>query len=279
MFEQNSLDDYVSIVTPKVKGAWNLHECLPKTGMDFFVILSSAAGVIGSRGQAVYAGTSTFLGAFTHWRRAQGQPAAVIHLGAVSQVGYAAETSERREEIAASFGDKGLSEKEFLAFVKAAIEGEFSNSECECTTSLKLEPNTPEPYWAADARFAHCRRAILNDSRGDATSAPGIPISQLLKQAPSPEDTRKIIYDNLVAKFCSMLLIPLEDVGPRKPVVAYGLDSLVAVEIRNWMARELGAKMQLLDILNGSSLDAVADMLVKKSDFVNPKMVGPETVK
>ena len=70
LFEQLSHDVCVSVATPKIQGAWNLHGCLPKSGLDFFILHSSVAGVIGSRGQAMYARTSTFLGAFARWRRA-----------------------------------------------------------------------------------------------------------------------------------------------------------------------------------------------------------------
>ena len=47
-------EQYVSAVRPKVQGSWNLHEYLPKD-MDFFVLLSSSAGIAGSRGQGNYA--------------------------------------------------------------------------------------------------------------------------------------------------------------------------------------------------------------------------------
>jgi len=47
-------DQYVGAIRPKVQGSWNLHENLPKN-LDFFVLLSSSAGIAGSRGQANYA--------------------------------------------------------------------------------------------------------------------------------------------------------------------------------------------------------------------------------
>ena len=90
-FEKIGIEEYRVIVRPKVQGAWNLHNALPKGEVDFFVMLSSAAGILGKRGQAVYAGTSIFLGSFAGWRQAQGLPASMIHLGAVGEVGYVAE--------------------------------------------------------------------------------------------------------------------------------------------------------------------------------------------
>ena len=274
LFEQLSHDVCVSVVTPKIQGAWNLHGCFPKSGLDFFVLHSSVAGVIGSRGQAMYARTSTFLGAFAHWKRAQDLSATVIHLRAVSEVGYIAESTERQEIIAATYGEKGMSEKEFLAYLKVAIDGQLSKfSDHECVTSLKLKANLPEPYWAADAKFSHCRRAIVDGHRQESVDAPSIPTSHLLKQPRSMESATQAVYDNVAAKFSSILMIPAEDIVPSKPIVAYGLDSLVSSKIRNWIARELGAKMQLLEVLNSSSLRALAATIVRKSGFVNQNVI------
>ena len=83
------------------------------------------------------------------------------------------------------------------------------------------------------------------------------------------ESATQVVYDNVAAKFSSILMIPAEDIVPSKPIVDYGLDSLVSVEIRNWIARELGAKMQLLEVLNSSSLRALAATIVRKSGFIN----------
>ena len=47
------------------------------------------------------------------------------------------------------------------------------------------------------------------------------------------ESANQVVYDSVAAKFSSILMILAEDIVPSKPIVAYGLDSLVSVEIRN----------------------------------------------
>lgn len=64
------MDEYEAIMRPKVQEAWNLHNALSNAPVDFFVMLASAAGILSTREQASYAGTSTFLGAFARWRQA-----------------------------------------------------------------------------------------------------------------------------------------------------------------------------------------------------------------
>ena len=57
IFVNTTAQDWQAITAPKLQGAWNLHELLPKD-MDFFVSLASIVGTTGNVGQAIYAGTS-----------------------------------------------------------------------------------------------------------------------------------------------------------------------------------------------------------------------------
>ncbi|KAG9713115.1 putative polyketide synthase, partial [Aureobasidium melanogenum] len=55
LYEQMTLDDFSAVVNPKVAGTLNLHNSLGTSELDFFIALSSVAGVVGNRGQAAYA--------------------------------------------------------------------------------------------------------------------------------------------------------------------------------------------------------------------------------
>lgn len=262
-----SFEDFTSVIAPKVNGAWNLHHCLSKTELDFFVMLSSSAGIVGSRGQAAYAGSSTVLGAFAHWRNAQGLPADTIHLGAVSEVGFISENQERKAQFAATYGDQLLTVKEFFGFVQAAIEGQVAKTaNHECVTSLKLTAENVGLYWVADAQFAHCRRAATVNQLVESSEASVVSIAHSLNRARTKAEATKVFYNSIAAKFCATLMIP-------KPVVGYGLKSLIAVEVRNWFARELDAKVQLLELTTGSSLNALADLALGRSALVNQELL------
>jgi acyl carrier protein len=51
---------------------------------------------------------------------------------------------------------------------------------------------------------------------------------------------------------------------PAKSLTVYGLDSLSAVEFRNWLRSELGADLSTLEITSASSLFALCEKIVKK---------------
>ena len=275
-------EDYMAIVRPKIQGTWNLHEVLSTSHLDFFIMLSSIAGFLGPLGQAVYAGTSTFLGAFARFRAAQGLPADTIHLGAVEGVGYLADRPELMAALRKGMGDNFLSERDVLALINASIRGQLvATGGHECLTGLQLKPGrTDGVYWAPDAKFSHCRRAILGDgydpsSSSSTSQTPDVSSpSSKLRNATSLPAAIQSVYESLGTKFASILMIPLDDITPSKPVVAYGLDSLVAIEIRNWLDREFEAKVPLMELLSASSLMALAESVVGRSGIVDLRGFG-----
>ena len=275
MFEQISIEEYNAIISPKVRGAWNLHNLLRGVDLDFFVLLSSAAGTVGSRGQAAYAATSTFLGAFARWRQSNSLPASTIHLGAVGEVGYIAERSERLAEISYTYGDSPLTEREFLAFLRTAIENQ--HSEPEIITSLaqpSAASGVAQPYWVSDAKFSQVRRAALvgQDQDTMVVDQAQRSLPQLLRGVASLEAAQQLVLGGLMTKLCSLLMIQEEDLDPTKAIVTYGLDSLIAVEFRNWIAKEIGARIQLMALLTRKSLIELAATTTARSSLVDHKL-------
>ncbi len=82
---------------PKVDGSWYLHQFTRHLPLDFFVMFSSLASVMGSAGQANHAAANAYMDALAYDRQAQGLPAISINWGAWSNAGAAAnETVEQR---------------------------------------------------------------------------------------------------------------------------------------------------------------------------------------
>lgn len=78
--------DWVSAIRPKMQGSWNLHELMPND-LDFFIFLSSSAGIIGARGQSNYNTGNAFQDALAHNRRSKGLAAVSLDLGPVLGAG------------------------------------------------------------------------------------------------------------------------------------------------------------------------------------------------
>jgi hypothetical protein len=268
LFEKMTLEDFNAVAESKVEGAWNLHDVLSDSPLDFFVALSSVAGTIGNRGQAAYAAANVFLDAFMEYRRSQGLPGTSIDLTAVRDVGYLAEVdSKRQQEVLKNIGTDGMDEAEVLALFAAAITGDLTKS-CggHCITGLELG-STLDHFWAQDAKFSilYEEAKARHGSGAGAGSGPSVPLNTQLANAESKEEALQICYEALAAKLAQVLVISLEDMDPSITVASLGLDSLVAIEIRNWIAREANANVQVLELLSSGSLIALAEIILNKS--------------
>ena len=73
------------------------------------------------------------------------------------------------------------------------------------------------------------------------------------------------------AKLCSLLMVQEEDLDPTKAIVTYGLDLLVAVEFRNWIAKEVGARIKLLDVMTSKSWGDLVALVASRSSLVDIK--------
>ena len=89
-------ESFRRVLAPKVLGAWNLHTLTADLPLDFFVVFSSVASVLGSPGQANYAAANAFLDGLAHERRAQGLPCLSVNWGPWAEVGMAARASSGR---------------------------------------------------------------------------------------------------------------------------------------------------------------------------------------
>lgn len=260
--------DYTTVIEGKVQGAWNLHNALEGVPLDFFVALSSAASIVGNRGQAAYAAANCFLAAFVQYRLARGLPASALDLTMVTDSGYLAENKDKLAEVARNLGSEGICESEVLALLNAAINGNLGKT-CNnhAVTGMRITP-TMQPFWTSDAKFKHLRLAMeaqLQQSSSSAGMSAVVSFGAALKAAKSAEEAEAVVCSGLVDKISALLMLEAEDMDVARSLTHYHLDSLVAIEIRNFIAREFEANMQVMELLASGSIVALAKMICGKS--------------
>ena len=101
----------------------------------------------------------------------------------------------------------------------------------------------------------------------------------MLQAVKSPAEAVDIVTDALRAKVAKILSLELEDVDPEKTLDAYGVDSLVAVEIGIWFKTTMEATLPIFDILGKNSIRALAMVVVEKSSLVPDRFEEAEVEK
>ena len=262
-----SVDDWHLSLRPKLLATRNLHDLLPDD-LDFFVCLSSIAGIIGSRGQANYNAGNAYQDALMQTRAARGLAATSINLSLVVGIGVSTERSEVFQ-LLKDGGLLGMNESEVLNVVKAAISGRAPTQVAlGASTGGQLEQmSASDPYWFADSRFAFLSQ--LNRQGSDASATNGAQDwKKLLSSASSKEEVYDLILTQLLEGISRIIKTEAQDMDPRKSLPALGIDSLVAIEIRTWLLKEFQADLSVFDIVSNDPLTEFAKKTIAKTALV-----------
>lgn len=269
ILDNMTIGNYKAAVRPKVQGTLNLHKQLG-SDLDFFIMLSSLAGVFGLASQTNYTAGGAFQDALARHRTAKGVPGVALDIGAVKEVGYVASNKAVYERLAKA-GYRLLSEDEILLAIESAILNPCAQVAIGINTGPSAEGH--DAILAREARFDALRYRASSSSKGGSggSKAGGAPdsLAAKLSSASSLDEATAEIVQALVKKLVDIFMIPVEEVVPSKSMAAFGVDSLVAVELRNMLALQAGAEVSIFDIMQSPSLAAFAMVVASKSAFVS----------
>jgi len=260
-----TLQQWQDVLAPKVQGTWNLHHLLPQQELDFFIMLSSIVGVRGNASQGAYSAGGAFQDAFAHYRRSLGLPAVSIDLGKIDEVGYVAERSEETAKRLDESGVSAMSKRQFLAALKVAMARGKDISAQVITGLRTYSPDRALPEYDVNT-FSMFRRTgeASKQSAGDEVGTATRP-RDALRQASTPKEATAAFCAAFVEKMSSLLMVALENIDFSKSINEYGMDSLVAVEMRNWLFKEVDITVPILELLANQSLTHLTRKLVEKS--------------
>ena len=262
-----AVEDFHETIRCKVQGTWNLHNTAieKQTQLDFFTLLSSASGVIGQKSQANYAAANVFLDSFAAYRQGLGLAACSVDLGVVEDVGYISE----RESLAARLEKKswaGINEALLHKILKFSTLQQTAPINPESATQMITGIPVPQPEDSdllLDARFGTLRFGTPSASTAAEHPQAAQTLVALARAKTDPSTLMTEATDLLNRQFTKILGLekPME---AAQPLSVYGLDSLSAVELRNWIRLQLGAQVTTLDVLNATSLVTLCEKVLLK---------------
>lgn len=116
-----AFEDWSIPLTAEVNGTWNLHQAFQNAALDFFVMFGSITDIAGMAGQCNYSAANTFIHALARHRHALGQPASVLDLGPVADIGYVSRCPELVKTFSGRFEFQFIRKREMLDAVEALV--------------------------------------------------------------------------------------------------------------------------------------------------------------
>jgi aryl carrier-like protein len=252
----------------KVDGAWRLHNAFAGAPLDLFVMCSSSSALLNSPLLGAYAAGNAVLDALAHHRRAEGLAALSVNWGTWGEVGMAVEAG-RGASGAMLTGVGVLSNAAALA----ALTDFLRDGDVQAAV-------TPID-WAAfgQAYPAFAGDPFLSEQIGavgfEAAATPrqqGLSVDRLQAAA----DQAEVLGAYLREEAARVLGIAAERLDPQESLAAFGLDSLMVVQMKNRIEADLGIVVPMIQLLQGPSLDELSPVILKAFQARDASAAAPQ---
>lgn len=261
--------EFFRAIEPKVFGAWNLHEATQTRPLDFFIMYSSAASLLGSPGQANYAAANAFLDALGHTRTALGLAGTSIQWGPFADVGLAVANDVRGKRLASRGSASFSSEDGNLLFARvlARPRPSVGLTHLEARQWVEFYPQMAGTPFLTE---------LLRE-----TGAPERPgkrrLQDELEHLTPPQRILKIEL-HLLDHLSRVLRIEADKIDKRTPFTNLGMDSLMSMELRNRLEASLGFKLPAALLFTYSTTTALTNHLAERILQDLPLVPQPQPV-
>ncbi|KAI8628831.1 hypothetical protein F5Y19DRAFT_435045 [Xylariaceae sp. FL1651] len=291
LFTAMEHDAWHEAVDPKLSGTWNLHHGLETKGdsLDFFLLMSSVSGSIGTATESNYCSASFFLDLFARYRRSQGLPATSVGLGMISEVGYLHE-NPGIETILRRHGIHAMNEDEMLLVCDLMLSNahtELPNyddlSSCHVLTrmeTLGIQALHNDGFDVTNLNHDDPRASYLN------RNFKGTNLSQVQRDHKAlPEEViagleedrelRDLVVEHISKRFSALVLLQIERIDVAQPLSTYGMDSMIAAEFRTWFYQSFNLDIPFLDLLDSKATPiSLAEKVVEQTSMCRERNSG-----
>lgn len=261
---QMSHEALMRVLRPKVVGSWLLHQLLRDAPLDFFVTFSSIAALLGSVGQSNYAAGNAFMDALAHYRRASGLPAHSINWGPWAEVGMAAQP-ELAERLAAG-GIESFTPAQGIRALEHVLQHDAAQ------TAILAADWSRWPSEDRPGLLSELIAAGAQESDGlSAIEKQAAFVHTVLLSVPADE-WQAVLETHLQSLVAGVLGLDPDRIDIHQPLNTLGLDSIMALELKNGIEDTLGVSIPLVAILQGPSTAEFASQILPQLQEASAEM-------
>ncbi|KAL8725082.1 MAG: hypothetical protein Q9166_007576 [cf. Caloplaca sp. 2 TL-2023] len=269
LFARMSLETMQEVFGPKIDGTNNLDQLFHDDELDYLVMLSSSACVIGNSGQANYAAANGYLNSLPRQRRKRGLAASTVDIGRVAGIGYVETAGQAVVNQLTRFGLMVISETEFHQMLAEPIRAGYPDTkdkdaipDAVVTTGIRTirdDEDIQGPWFDNPLLLA-----LAEVDAGQQNKKTMLPVSEQLSRAATMEQALEILQECFSAKLRLILQISEPTIDHDVPLIELGVDSLVAVEVRSWVLKELKVDIPVLKMVGGASPAEICQQVLKR---------------
>ena len=251
MLMQQSSESFQEVAGPKVRGAWHLHTQTQDRPLDFFVLFSSVASIIGSPGQSNYAASNAFMDGLAHFRREQGLAATAVNWGPWADVGMAA------------------SDLVVQRLIKDGWQPMNASAGCDYMAQLLTVHDLPQAavlpvdwkQFVASTpganQWSSLKHCILKEQVSPLVDNSAEVAAKNVRDA-APNQRIDLISSYLLKRIAQTLRVPATDLDELAKPGDLGVDSLNAVEVQIWVKSDLNVELGVEQLFTTSSIKDLA---------------------
>jgi len=253
--------NYHYVTAPKLKGAWNLHLLTRHLPLDCFVLFSSASALLGLSGQASYVAANAFLDGLAHYRTALGLPGLSVNWGVMKDVGMVAD-QVHLAKYAEAEGFKPLHMREAVAALETVYgqaPAQVGVTDMDWERTLAFFPTLSGTSYLAHFTAAAAPAAAARPAEKEETFA------TRMRALPAKAERLKALQNHLVEHVAQIIKTTASRVSPSMTFKGLGIDSLMAVQLRNRLEKSLALKLLVTSFWERPTLTEYAAYLEEQT--------------
>ncbi|WP_107666515.1 type I polyketide synthase [Cyanothece sp. BG0011] len=245
---------FEKVLSPKLMGAWNLHQYSQHLSLDFFVCFSSIASVLGSPGQGNYAAGNAFLDSLSDYRNSRNLPTLTINWGPWAETGMAANLTNNSEKRWENAGVDLIELDQGLATLKGLLQEKVSQTAVFPVDWKKFLQQFP----------IYQNNGLLSEIIKQHNLQPKASLWEQLQPLSTKKRKALLIEKIQEDVTLSLGLNAQENLETQLGFFDLGMDSLMALEFRQRLQTRLGRSLPNTLTFDYPNIEAISNYILEQ---------------